>query len=115
MSLFFSCLLFLHVFACCCCCWGTGDDDHRRQGPVSCLQTKLPDWEPRTRLAALKTLTVQGSADYVRVTTGMAACLMQRALDDWQANDKATGGEVTTIAASSTRAVWVLATKKLLI
>lgn len=58
------------------------------------MQTKLPDWEPRTRLAALKILTVQGSADYVRVTTGMAASLTQRALDEWQANDKAAGGEV---------------------
>ena len=58
------------------------------------MQAKLPDWEPRTRRAALKTFTVQGSADYVRVTTGMAASLTQRALDEWQANDKATGGEV---------------------
>ena len=64
------------------------------------MQTKLPDWEPRTRLAALKTLTVQGSADYVRVTTGMAASLTQRALDEWQANDMAGGGEVRTIVAS---------------
>ncbi|CAM9597193.1 unnamed protein product [Laminaria digitata] len=61
------------------------------KGPVSCLQTKLPDWEPRTRLAALKTLTVQGSADYVRVTTGMAASLTQRALDEWQATNEVTG------------------------
>eukprot|EP00904_Undaria_pinnatifida_P000504 jgi/Undpi1/10454/HiC_scaffold_29.g12904.m1 len=63
------------------------------KGPTSCFHTKLLDWEPRTRLAALKTLTVQGSADYVRVTTGMAACLTQRALDEWQAIDLASGGK----------------------
>ncbi|CAN0377648.1 unnamed protein product [Pylaiella littoralis] len=48
----------------------------------ACLETKLQDWEPRTRLAALKTLTVQGSADYVRVTPAMAASLTRRALED---------------------------------
>lgn len=52
------------------------------QGPIACLLAPLPDGEPRTRLAALKTLTVQGGADYVRVSTATAACMAQAALNE---------------------------------
>ncbi|CAM9797753.1 unnamed protein product [Ectocarpus sp. 8 AP-2014] len=65
------------------------------KGPVACLESKLQDWEPRTRWAALKTLTVQGSADYVRVTRAMAASLTRRALEDARRpgnEEKKTGG-----------------------
>eukprot|EP00752_Nemacystus_decipiens_P018483 g16572.t1 len=62
------------------------------KGPVACLETKLQDWEPRTRLAALKTLTVQGSADYVRITPAIAASLTRRALEDARKSDTGKGG-----------------------
>ncbi|CAM9209432.1 unnamed protein product [Scytosiphon promiscuus] len=69
------------------------------KGPIACLETKLQDWEPRTRLAALKTLTVQGSADYVRVTPGVAASLARRALDDAKKGRKGIAREFEAGAA----------------
>lgn len=67
------------------------------QGPISCFEAKLHDYEPRTRMAALKTLTVQGSNDYVRVSTEISSCLAQRALADYAEGDRRRGGKVTDI------------------
>ncbi|CAM9638832.1 unnamed protein product, partial [Discosporangium mesarthrocarpum] len=42
-------------------------------GVSSCLMAPLPDWDYRTRLSVIKTLTVGTTSDFVRVTPPLAA------------------------------------------